>query len=216
MTGLPEHYPQLPLAAGARERAVAAALTRREPYELGDGVHAYVEWFAAAHPDRTAIEDGEASIGYGRLADLTRRTAGRLAAAGISQGQIVAVGGRRGADVITAFLALELLGAVYLPVDAGWPAARVETLLNDSGAALLLTTGEPADSGELVKGARAAGVPTTTPRPADHPYPGPGRPPPTRCATSSTPRVRPAAPRPRSSSTGGCSTTSGPRSTTSG
>ncbi|MFD5500967.1 amino acid adenylation domain-containing protein [Streptomyces sp. NPDC127061] len=176
MTGLPEHYPQLPLAAGARERAVAAALTRREPYELGDGVHAYVERFAAAHPDRTAIEDGEASIGYGRLADLTRRTAGRLAAAGISQGQIVAVGGRRGADVITAFLALELLGAVYLPVDAGWPAARVETLLNDSGAALLLTTGEPADSGELVKGARAAGVPTTTPRPADHPYPRTGPP----------------------------------------
>ncbi|MFF1349085.1 amino acid adenylation domain-containing protein [Streptomyces sp. NPDC058322] len=176
MTGLPEHYPQLPLAAGARERAVAAALTRREPYELGDGVHAYVERFAAAHPDRTAIEDGEASIGYGRLADLTRRTAGRLAAAGISQGQIVAVGGRRGADVITAFLALELLGAVYLPVDAGWPAARVETLLNDSGAALLLTTGEPADSGELVKGARAAGVPTATPRPADHPYPRTGPP----------------------------------------
>ncbi|MEV7713987.1 amino acid adenylation domain-containing protein [Streptomyces sp. NPDC088270] len=170
MTGLPEHYPRLPLAEGARERALATALIRREPYELVDGVHAHVERFAAAHPDRTAVEDGGTSLGYGQLADLTQRTAAQLAAAGIREGQIVAVGGRRGADVITAFLALELLGAVYLPVDASWPAARVESLLTDSGAALLLTTGTPADSGELVKGARAAGVPTTPPRPADAPY----------------------------------------------
>ncbi|WP_406253405.1 amino acid adenylation domain-containing protein [Streptomyces atratus] len=170
MTGLPEHYPRLPLAEGARERAVAVALTRHEPYELGEGVHTHVERFAAAHPDRTAVEDGEVSLGYGRLADRMRGTAAQLAAAGISQGQIVAVGGRRGADVVTAFLALELLGAVYLPVDASWPAARVESLLTDSGAALLLTTGAPADSGELIKGARAAGVPTTTPQPADPPY----------------------------------------------
>ncbi|MFG2628282.1 amino acid adenylation domain-containing protein [Streptomyces sp. NPDC048473] len=176
MTGLPEHYPTLPLAEGARERAAAAALTRSEPYELGEGVHAYVERYAATHPDRTAIDDGEISIDYAQLADRTRRTAARLAAAGVSQGQIVAVGGRRGSDVITAFLALELLGAVYLPVDAGWPAARVESLLTDSGAVLMLTTGGPADTGELVKGARAAGIPTATPEQADPPYTRTARP----------------------------------------
>ncbi|MFJ4573798.1 amino acid adenylation domain-containing protein [Streptomyces sp. NPDC088846] len=170
MTGLPEHYPVLPLADGARERALAAALTRSEPYELGEGVHAYVERHAATHPERTAIDDGGTSIGYGELADRMRRTAAGLAAGGVSRGQIVAVGGRRGGDVVTAFLALELLGAVYLPVDAGWPAARVESLLTDSGAVLMLTTGGPEHSGELVKGARAADVPTATPRSADPPY----------------------------------------------
>ncbi|MGW3085354.1 amino acid adenylation domain-containing protein [Streptomyces sp. NPDC001108] len=172
MTGIPEHYPRLPLAEGAREEALAAALTRHEPYELGDKVHTYVERFAAQDPGRTAIEDGGTVLGYGRLAELTRCTAAELAAAGIGEGRIVAVGGRRGADVVVAFLALELLGAVYLPVDAAWPAARVESLLTDSGAALLLTTGAPEDHGELVKGARAAGVPTASPRPAGTPYPG--------------------------------------------
>ncbi|MFE3898874.1 amino acid adenylation domain-containing protein [Streptomyces sp. NPDC059153] len=170
MTGIPEHYPTLPLAEGARERAVALALTRSEPYELGEGVHAYVERYAATHPDRTAIDDGEVSIEYAQLADRMRRAAARLAGGGVSPGQIVAVGGRRGSDVVTAFLALELLGAVYLPVDAGWPAARVESLLTDSGAVLMLTTGAEADCGELVKGARAAGVPTAAPEPADPPY----------------------------------------------
>ncbi|MFE6679222.1 amino acid adenylation domain-containing protein [Streptomyces sp. NPDC057729] len=170
MTGLPEHYPKLPLAEGARERALAAALTRSEPYELREGVHAYVDWHAATHPDRTAIEDGEVSLSYAELADRMHGTAAQLAAAGVAAGQIVAVGGRRGGDVITAFLALELLGAVYLPVDAGWPAARVESLLTDSGAVLLLTTGGPAASGELVKGARAAEVPTAAPRPTDPSY----------------------------------------------
>ncbi|MEU9558211.1 AMP-binding protein [Streptomyces fumanus] len=173
MTGLPTRYPDLPLAEGARERAVAAALTREEPYPLGEGVHAHVERHAAARPDRTAIEDGERSLSYGELADRTRRIAARLAAAGVTGGQIVAVGGRRGADVVCAFLALEVLGAVYLPVDASWPAARVEALLRDSGAVLLLTVGGPADRGELVKGAQAAGVRTTSPAPADTHRTGP-------------------------------------------
>ncbi|WP_335936141.1 amino acid adenylation domain-containing protein [Streptomyces sp. PTD5-9] len=176
MTGVPEHYPPLPLAEGARDAAVAAALTREEPYELGEGVYAYVERHAAAHPDRTAVEDGATVLGYAALADRAHRLAAHLAATGVSAGRIVAVGGRRGADVVTAFLALELLGAVYLPLDTGWPAARVESLLTDSGAALLLTTGGPEDGGELVKGARAAGVPATTPRPADTAYTRPAPP----------------------------------------
>lgn len=167
MTGLPTRYPSLPLAEGARERSVAAALTRSEPYPLGEGVHAHVERHAAARPDRTAIEDGERSLNYGELADRMQRTAAQLAAAGVTGGQIVAVGGRRGVDVVCAFLALELLGAVYLPVDASWPAARVDALLRDSGAVLLLTVGGPADSGELVKGAQAAHVRTASPAPAD-------------------------------------------------
>jgi amino acid adenylation domain-containing protein len=167
VTGLPTRYPVLPLAEGARERAAAAALTRREPYPLGEGVHAHVERHAAARPDRTAIEDGEHSLSYGELTDRMRRIAAQLAAAGVTGGQIVAVGGRRGADVVCALLALELLGAVYLPVDASWPAARVEALLRDSGAVLLLTVGDTADSGELVKGAQAAGVRTASPAPAD-------------------------------------------------
>ncbi|MGW1350092.1 amino acid adenylation domain-containing protein [Streptomyces sp. NPDC002409] len=170
MTGVPERYPVLPLAPGARERARATALTRDEPYELGEGVHSYVERHAAEHPARTAIDDGRTTVGYAELADRARRTAARLAAEGVSPGRIVAVGGRRGTDVVTAFLALELLGAVYLPVDAGWPAARVESLLTDSGAVLALVTGGPADTGEMVKGARAAGVPVTAPEPADAPY----------------------------------------------
>ncbi|MFF9321199.1 amino acid adenylation domain-containing protein [Streptomyces sp. NPDC014735] len=167
---MPGHYPVLPLAEGARDAAVAAALTRSEPYEIGEPVHAYVERHARAHPDRTAVEDGDNALGYAALADRARRMAGHLAATGVSAGRIVAVGGRRGGDVVTALLALELLGAVYLPLDASWPAGRVESLLIDSGAVLLLTTGGPEDHGELVKGARAAGVPTTTPRLADAPY----------------------------------------------
>ncbi|MCX5206182.1 amino acid adenylation domain-containing protein [Streptomyces sp. NBC_00237] len=167
MTGLPTHYPDLPLADGARERSVAAALTRSEPYPLGEGVHAHVERHAAARPDRTAVEDGEQNLSYRELADRMQRVAAQLAAADVTGGKIVAVGGRRGVDVVCAFLALELLGAVYLPVDASWPAARVDALLRDSGAVLLLTVGGPADSVELVKGAQAADVRTASPAPAD-------------------------------------------------
>ncbi len=176
MIDLPTCYDPLPLADGAREQALTAALTRTEPYPLEEAVHAHVARHAASAPFDPAVQDGTDTVGYGELADRVHRTASWLASEGVTAGRIVAVGGRRGADVVTAFLALESLAAVYLPVDANWPSARVATVLRDSGAVLLLVTGGPGDHGELVKGAEAAGVPVTAPAQARTPYVRPAPP----------------------------------------
>lgn len=49
--------------------------------------------------------------------------------------------GERGADTLAAILAIEVVGAVYLPVDADWPAARIETILAQSDPACVVVTG---------------------------------------------------------------------------
>ncbi|MEV6978728.1 amino acid adenylation domain-containing protein [Kitasatospora sp. NPDC093806] len=150
----------LPLPEAERAAAIAAALSRTEDYDLRLPVVAHVERQAAARPDHPAVEDATGAVGYARLADQARRVAADLERAGVAAGDIVAVGGERGADVVRAFLALELLGAVYLPVDAAWPPARVEGVLADSAAVLLLTTGAAGAWTALAKGAAAAGCPT--------------------------------------------------------
>lgn len=156
----PDTFELLPVAEEQRQAAAAAAVSRTEAYDLTDAVVTHVERRAEQEPHRPAIEEAGRTVSYRDLADEARRAAAALAAQGVGAGQVVAVGGRRGSQVVTAFLALELLGAVYLPVDPGWPATRVEDVLRDSSAVLLITTG-PSDDGEqtLLKGAVAADCP---------------------------------------------------------
>ncbi|WP_427924028.1 amino acid adenylation domain-containing protein [Streptomyces sp. cg40] len=155
----PGAFELLPIAAGQRQAAISAALSRTEAYDLTDAVITHVERHADRTPRRPAIEEADRTLSYQELADEARRAAAALSAQGIGAGHVVAVGGRRGSQVVTAFLALELLGAVYLPVDPGWPAARVEDVLNDSAAVLLITTGPPDGREPLLKGAEAACCP---------------------------------------------------------
>ena len=45
----------------------------------------------------------------------------------------------RSADSVVALLAVFKVGAVYLPMDAGWPADRIRWLMQDAGARLSIT-----------------------------------------------------------------------------
>lgn len=109
---------------------------------------------------RVAVRDRERVLTYDRLGDEARRIAGLLAESGVGPGSAVMVGGRRGAMLVPAFLAIELLGAVYLPCDASWPALRVEAALARTDAAVLLTVDDdPGVSPGVVAGAAAAGRP---------------------------------------------------------
>ena len=167
----------LPIAEDARRRAASWALSRSEPYDLSRPVTSYVDQWARQRPDHPAVVDASGGVGYAALADRARRTATGLRTRGVREGDVVAVGGERGAEVVTVFLALELLGAVYLPVDASWPAARSESVLADSRAVLLVTTGDPGTWSALLRAADTAGCPVhrAAAGPEAEPFAGPAR-----------------------------------------
>ncbi|MFC5946385.1 AMP-binding protein, partial [Micromonospora harpali] len=74
-------------------------------------------------------------------AELERRVAGLAAdlrAAGAGPETVVAVLAARSPAQLAAILAVHRAGAAYLPVDPGYPPARVGYLLRDSGAALVV------------------------------------------------------------------------------
>ncbi|SEG04110.1 amino acid adenylation domain-containing protein [Thermomonospora echinospora] len=142
----------------ARELAVRQAMTRTLEVDLADPVITRVERLAAG-PDPVAVADEWRALTYGELAAEARRLAALLERAGVGPGDVVGVGGRRCATVVAAFLAIELLGALYVPADAGWPAARVRDVLVQAGALALLDTGADERSPALLEGAAAAGCP---------------------------------------------------------
>ncbi|WP_262401932.1 AMP-binding protein, partial [Actinomadura sp. CNU-125] len=122
----------------ARDLAVRHGMRSDREVDLGDPVITRVERFAAER-DRPAVADGARTLGYAELAAEARRLATLLADARVRPGEVVGVGGGRCAAVIAAFLAIELVGALYVPADETWPATRVRDILDQAGASVLLT-----------------------------------------------------------------------------
>ncbi|MET7570023.1 amino acid adenylation domain-containing protein [Streptomyces sp. NPDC005492] len=149
---------ELPLAPGAADRARELGLGRDiGPSDTTSGVLARVADTAARTPRRTAVTDGESTLSYAGLLARVGRFRTVLSEAGCAAGTVVAAVGDRSADTIAAFLALESLGAVYLPIAPDWPAQRVGEVLARSGAGLLLDySGTPGGGGPRGRTAVAA------------------------------------------------------------
>jgi amino acid adenylation domain-containing protein len=118
------------------------ALERTEPYDLSRGVLERFEAVASARPGAIAIRDRLRGLTFAELRERVA-LAGELAASGPTVDRAVVVCGERSADTLAAILAIEVVGGVYLPVDADWPAARIETILAQSSAACIVVTGRP-------------------------------------------------------------------------
>ncbi|WP_019075325.1 amino acid adenylation domain-containing protein [Streptomyces hokutonensis] len=157
---------ELPLAPGALDTARELSLGRDSgPSDTASGVLARVADTAARTPERTAVTDGGSTLTYAGLLARVGRFRAVLSAAGCTAGTVVAAVGDRSADTVAAFLALESLGAVYLPIAPDWPAQRVGEVLARSGAGLLLDySGSPGGGGPRGRTAvaAAAGLGTAT------------------------------------------------------
>ncbi|MFF8288555.1 amino acid adenylation domain-containing protein [Streptomyces sp. NPDC016309] len=93
---------------------------------------------ARAHPRRCAVAGREVSHTYAELAALAERFARGLMAYGVGPGSVVGVMGRRGPESCVAILGAAYAGAPYLPLDASLPADRLDAMLEDAGAAVVV------------------------------------------------------------------------------
>jgi amino acid adenylation domain-containing protein len=91
-----------------------------------------------------AVSFDGSNLSYGALNRRANRLARRLQSLGIGRGSLVGLCLERSLDLIAALLAVQKAGAAYLPLDPSLPAERLEFMLTDSGASLLVTAGETA------------------------------------------------------------------------
>ncbi|MEU0678185.1 amino acid adenylation domain-containing protein, partial [Streptomyces sp. NPDC006172] len=100
---------------------------------------------AARTPDAVAVTGDGFTYSYAELEARANQVAHRLLAHGIGAEAPVGVLLDRGPDLHAALLGVWKAGAAYVPLDPGFPAARVEAMLSDAGATLALTTNAYAD-----------------------------------------------------------------------
>ena len=101
------------------------------------GVVEAVHRVAAEDPARIAIRDDEGDVGYLELALLADAIARRL-----RPGTVAAVLAAPGRHFVAALVAALQAGAVWTPIDVDSPPERKLTLIGDSGASVVLATGE--------------------------------------------------------------------------
>jgi amino acid adenylation domain-containing protein len=97
------------------------------------------ERHAAATPERTAVVAGEAVATYGELETRASALAGRLQAQGARPGSFIGIGLHRSVELIVALLAVVKSGAAYVPLDPGYPTARLTHMVSAAGLDLVLT-----------------------------------------------------------------------------
>ncbi len=109
-------------------------------------VHALFREVATAHPQRIALVWDGGALTYGELDRRSDELAGRLIAAGVAVDAPVALCIPRSAEAIIAALGVFKAGGAYLPLDPDYPRSRLEFVVKDAGAGVLLTGADRFDA----------------------------------------------------------------------
>ena len=108
-----------------------------------------VQHSVARYPDRVAVISEQSDYTYADLEARANRIAHRLLALGAGRGEKVAVRIPRSFDQVATLLAVLKTGAAYVPLETGWPEARVSIIL-DTIAPVALVTDDPCAQGALL------------------------------------------------------------------
>jgi amino acid adenylation domain-containing protein len=101
-----------------------------------------VDLFAAQvqrTPNATAVRHGSHILTYAELDQLSTRLAHTLAAQGATTEVLVGICLEHSPEMVAGVLAVLKTGAAYVPLDPAYPPARLDYMLSDAGAPIVLT-----------------------------------------------------------------------------
>ncbi|TPG70553.1 amino acid adenylation domain-containing protein [Brevibacillus laterosporus] len=125
----------------------------RTNYPKDKTIHGLFEEQAELTPDKVALVFGEQQVTYRQLDEKASQLAAFLRGKGVQQQRIVAIQATHSIELIVGILGVLKTGAAYLPIEPNYPSERINYMLKDSGAFIMLTNHELADeidfSGEI-------------------------------------------------------------------
>ncbi|MGV8940241.1 MAG: amino acid adenylation domain-containing protein [Lysobacter sp.] len=109
-------------------------------------LHELLQAQARRTPERVALRFADATLSYAELDARSNRIAHVLCSRGVGPGDLVGICLERGLDLVAAMIGVLKAGAGYVPLDPGYPPARLHFIAEDAGLALIVTEQEPAQS----------------------------------------------------------------------
>jgi amino acid adenylation domain-containing protein len=142
--------PLLPLSQESRLRAWNESTSAAYPSQT-----VYATLFEAqveTSPDAVAVSFEGVTLSYRELNARANQLAWHLRSLGVGAGSLVGVCIDRGVDLCVALIGIHKSGGAYVPLDPGFPAERLSFMLEDSGAAVLVTAADAASAVDLPPG----------------------------------------------------------------
>jgi amino acid adenylation domain-containing protein len=135
----------LPLLSPAERHQVVAEWNDTEPSApSGPSLLRRLDERTRRNPEALAVVQGDRRAAFGELEARAGRLAGRLRELGVGPETRVAVCLPRSIEAVVSYLAVWKAGGAYVPLDPSYPVERLEYILADSGAPVLIASGEPA------------------------------------------------------------------------
>ncbi|MFH8347416.1 amino acid adenylation domain-containing protein [Streptomyces sp. NPDC018045] len=119
----------------------------------GNCLHSIFQERARAAPERIALTSGSETVSYRELDERSDLLAARLTELGVRPNVLVALCARRSPEAIAGMLGILKAGGAYVPIDPTYPPERVDYLLADCAAPVVVAA---ADTAELMAGRHPA------------------------------------------------------------
>src|SRR5262249_54260454 len=131
---------QVPVLGDAERRQLVNGWNETaRNWAVGDLVPQLIAEQARRTPDAVAVVFAGASLPYREVDPRAGELAHRLRRLGAGPDRVVGVCLERSAELVVSLLAVLKAGGAYLPLDARYPAERLDFMVRDAGAAAVIT-----------------------------------------------------------------------------
>jgi non-ribosomal peptide synthetase component F len=129
----------IPILSAAESRQLMDRNRTASPYPRHRTIGELFESQAEASPEPIAVECGPETLTYRELNERSNRLARYLRDRGVRCEEMVAVCFEPGLDIVVALVAILKVGAAYVPLNPGYPVARLSLILDETRTRFVLT-----------------------------------------------------------------------------
>ncbi len=105
-------------------------------------INSVFERIVEENADKVAVVCGAHKLTYVELNEKANSLSAHLIGKGFGQGDMIAVFAERKIEILIAFIAIQKIGGIYLPLDASQPERRIKMILEDANPKTILTFGK--------------------------------------------------------------------------
>ncbi len=134
------------LSSEEQDRLISQFNRTEQKYPLDQPLQTLFERQVQQYPQQTALISGGQQISYNDLNRRANKLANGLLSRGIQRNQVVALLLEKPAEVIIAILGVLKSGAICLPLETNWPKQRIQLLLEDSRAGMVIADSQTAET----------------------------------------------------------------------
>lgn len=121
---------------------IYVANTTKTSYPEYKTIHQLFEEQVEKSPNQVALISDVKTLTYRELNERANQLASFLKEQGVTKDKIVAIKANHSLELVVAILAVLKAGGAYLPIEPNYPIKRINFMLQDSGAIILLTDDE--------------------------------------------------------------------------